>query len=141
MSEERVVCRTPSVGRVGTTRIPKWKFDAVREAVLQVPADGEVPFSELTERTGGRLAEDDWARLGSIGWRLTTPDFDIFLDSQLFLRVSAHFLALHFAAFGSLNRSGRAFGTAGVPRSCRCDPCRAAFSKGSRSAGPVACCA
>ena len=83
MSEERVVCRTPSVGRTGTTRIPKWKFDAVREAVLQVLAGGEVPFSELTDRAGAKLADDDRARLGSIGWHVTTVKLELEVRGEI----------------------------------------------------------
>ena len=83
MSEERVVCRTPSVGRTGTTRIPKWKFDAVREAILQVLAGGEVPFSELTDRAGAKLADDDRARLGSIGWHVTTVKLELEVRGEI----------------------------------------------------------
>jgi len=83
MSEERVMCRTPSVGRTGTTRIPKWKFDAVREAILQVLADGEVPFSELTERAGAKLADDDRARLGSVGWHVTTVKLELEVRGEI----------------------------------------------------------
>ncbi len=83
MSEERVVCRTPSVGRAGTTRIPKWKFDAVREAILRVLADGEVPFSELTDRAGAKLADDDRARLGSVGWHVTTVKLELEVRGEI----------------------------------------------------------
>ena len=83
MAEERVVCRTPSAGRTGTTRIPKWKFDAVREAILQVLADGEVPFSELTERAGAKLADDDRARLGSVGWHVTTVKLELEVRGEI----------------------------------------------------------
>ena len=83
MSEERVVCRTPSVGRTGTTRIPKWKFDAVREAILQVLADGDVPFSELTDRTDAKLAADDRARMGSIGWHVTTVKLELEVRGEI----------------------------------------------------------
>ena len=83
MAEERVVCRTPSAGRTGTTRIPKWKFDAVREAILRVLADGVVPFSELTERAGAMLADDDQARLGSIGWHVTTVKLELEVRGEI----------------------------------------------------------
>lgn len=83
MAEERVECRTPNPGKPGITRIPKWKFDAVRAAILEVLADGEVPFSELPARTGARLAPDVKARLGSVGWHTTTVKLELEVRGEI----------------------------------------------------------
>ena len=40
-------------------------------------AEGNVPFSELTERTGAKLADNDRAKLGSIGWHVTTVTLEL----------------------------------------------------------------
>lgn len=40
MSEERVTCRTPTPGGQ-PTRIVRWKFDAMRAAVLELISDAE----------------------------------------------------------------------------------------------------
>ena len=51
--EDKVACRTPAEGRDGVTRIPAWKYAAVRRAILNLvrnaiqasPAGSEVRVS------------------------------------------------------------------------------------------------
>ena len=51
MAEERVECRTPNPGKPGITRIPKWKFDAVRAAILEVLRDRSI--ADLASQSAG----------------------------------------------------------------------------------------
>lgn len=84
--EDRVACRTPTQGRDGETRIPRWKFDAVREAVLEaVAAAGPegLPLSALTDEVGSRLLEDQRGRLGSLGWHVTTVKLELEVRGEL----------------------------------------------------------
>ena len=55
MAEPRVACRTPANGRDGVTRVPEWKFDAVRTATLAALDNGPVPFSDLPDVVRARL--------------------------------------------------------------------------------------
>jgi len=48
----KVTCRTPTAGRDGTTQIPKWKYDSIRQAILDVietAPDGQIAFSKLAD--------------------------------------------------------------------------------------------
>jgi hypothetical protein len=77
MSEPKVACRTPTPGKSGVTRIPAWKFDMLRGAILEVLAEGDTPFAELAERVAARLDPADMARLGAPGWHVTTVKLEL----------------------------------------------------------------
>lgn len=72
----KVPCRTPAEGRDGVTNIPTWKFDAVREAILCVCAE-ETLFKDLATKVGEQLTADQRARLGSLGWHVTTVKLEL----------------------------------------------------------------
>jgi hypothetical protein len=79
-TEEKIVCRTPTEGRDGVTRIPAWKFRAVRRAILHAvegAGPGGLAFSELTGAVRARLSEDELRRLGSLGWHCTTVKLEM----------------------------------------------------------------
>ena len=80
---ERVACRTPNPGRPGTTRIPKWKFDLVRKAILDELGRGHVAFGELPDLVGRRLEPDDLERLGSLGWHVTTVKLELEVRGEI----------------------------------------------------------
>jgi hypothetical protein len=78
--EPRTECRTPTPGSTGVTRIPTWKYDLVRQAILHaVEAAGPegLAFSRLTPEVTARLSRDTLARLGSPGWHVTTVKLDM----------------------------------------------------------------
>lgn len=69
---EKVLCKTPTPGRA-PTRIPKWKYDAVRAAILNVlESEEEVYFADLPEKTGALLDATMRSELGSLAWHVTT---------------------------------------------------------------------
>jgi len=72
--DDRVECRTPSTGKNGTTRIPRWKYDLVRKALLAVvPRDPEgIEFRQLPELVRKKISPADHRRLGSLSWYTTT---------------------------------------------------------------------
>jgi hypothetical protein len=76
MPEDRVLCQTPNKPTAGT-RIPRWKFDAVRTAILTVLAEGEMTFLDLTSACKIRMADADLAKLGSLGWHVTTVKLEL----------------------------------------------------------------
>ena len=86
MDDERVECRTPAEGRDGVTRIPRWKYDAVRSAILgavgAAGADG-LPFRDLKAAAAERLSEGERARLGSLGWHVTTVKLNMEVEGEL----------------------------------------------------------
>lgn len=72
---KKVECRTPASGKPGVTRIPAWKYEALRTAILEVAQDAGPKgflFSELKEAVKERLSADDLDALGSLGWHTTT---------------------------------------------------------------------
>jgi hypothetical protein len=72
-SDEKIECRTPTPGKA-PTRIPKWKYDAIRKAILAAaPKGGEgVRFADLPDVVVASLNDDVLSRLGSILWHVTT---------------------------------------------------------------------
>lgn len=74
------VCRTPTTGREGVTRIPLWKFEVVSEAIVAAVAeagDAGLPFEDLAAAVEARLGADDLAKLGSVGWHTTTVKLEM----------------------------------------------------------------
>ncbi len=70
---ERITCQTPSPGKQ-PTRIPRWKYEAVRAALLRVtpPAPDSVPFSDLPALVARELDEGVAPQLGSVTWHVVT---------------------------------------------------------------------
>jgi hypothetical protein len=84
--EEKIACRTPSEGRDGVTHIPLWKYQVLRRAILHaVGAAGPdgLPFSQLTSALRARLAAQDLARMGSLGWHATTVKLNMEVEGEL----------------------------------------------------------
>jgi len=79
-SEPKTECRTPAADKPGTTRIPSWKFDLLRQhilvAVKEAGPEG-LAFSDLSGDVAARLSDDDKAELGSIGWHTTTVKLEM----------------------------------------------------------------
>lgn len=84
--DARVVCRTPTPGKTGVTRLPKWKFDCVRAAIID-SLRGAGPegfaFSELSDAVRARLSEDQLARLGSVGWHTVSVKLEMEVRGEL----------------------------------------------------------
>jgi hypothetical protein len=84
--EPKTECRTPAEGRDGVTRIPTWKYNLVRDRILEiVRSAGEegAPFKGLAQRVGDRLSDDDCARLGSVGWHTTVVKLNMEVEGEL----------------------------------------------------------
>ena len=82
--EARVLCQTPTPGKRGT-RIARWKYDAVRAAILKVvPADEDgVEFRSLAGLVEKALSETDLERLGSASWYTTTVKLDLEVRGEI----------------------------------------------------------
>jgi len=78
MQEQKVKCETPTPGKK-PTNVPKWKYDAVRKAILKsVPKHGEgVLFKDLPAIVNDLLSREDKARLGSVSWHTTCVKLDM----------------------------------------------------------------
>jgi len=84
--EDKILCRTPTEGRDGGTRIPRWKYDCVRRAILQVIEDseeGQVQFKKLSEAVRHHLTSNQLAKLGSLGWHVTTVKLNMEVEGEL----------------------------------------------------------
>lgn len=82
--EEKVLCETPTPGKK-PTRIDKWKYDVLREAILKVVPKEEpgMLFKELPQWIEGVLNEDDRQKLGSLMWYTTTVKLDMEVKGEL----------------------------------------------------------
>jgi len=72
-TEAKVLCETPTPGKAGT-RIPEWKYNAVRAAIRKVVPRGKngIEFRELPELVEDALSADARQTLGSVAWHTVT---------------------------------------------------------------------
>ena len=81
---EKVACRTPAAE--GVTRIPLWKFDVLRGAILEAVGEaGPVGllYKEMNEAVRPRLSADQLARLGSLGWHVVSVKLELEVRGEL----------------------------------------------------------
>lgn len=81
---EKVVVETPTPGKQ-PTRIDKWKYDLVHNAILAVvPADENgVEFSQLAQLVEAHLSPADLEKLGSVSWYTTTVKLDMEVKGEI----------------------------------------------------------
>lgn len=78
-----MLCQTPTPGKQ-PMRIPQWKFDAVRKAILRVlPKGGSIAFKDLPDLVADALPADARARLGSVSWHVTTVKLHLETTGEL----------------------------------------------------------
>lgn len=80
MQTDLVPCRHPARGRTGTSPVPRWKFEAVRRAILSAVREAGpegLPFSELAAAVEDRLDERERSRIAKIGWITTTVKLEL----------------------------------------------------------------
>ena len=84
MSDDRVVCRTPTPGKQ-PTRIERWKYDLVRAAILAAvpPGNEGVAARALPDAVRERLSADELERLGSVGWYTTSVRLELEVAGEL----------------------------------------------------------
>jgi len=76
--DDRVLCRNPDAHKQGT-RIPRWKYELVRDAIfhaLDSRPEG-FPFRDLPSFVGRMLTPDDVHRLGSVSWHTTVVKLEL----------------------------------------------------------------
>jgi 8-oxo-dGTP diphosphatase len=83
---EKTDCRTPTPGKRGVTRIPTWKFQVIREVILQIleeaPPEG-FAFAGLTGAVRSRLAAETLENLGSVGWHTATVKLELEVAGEI----------------------------------------------------------
>ena len=86
---EKIICRTPTKGRSGTTAIPRWKYECIRRAILDTleeAEEGYVYFKNLNGAVEEQLTTNQLAKLGSLGWHVTTVKLNMEVEGEI-LRV------------------------------------------------------
>lgn len=83
-TDERVLCRTPTPGK-RPTKIARWKFAAVRKALLKVvPRRGAgVEARELPKRMLPYLTAAQRRALGSASWYAVTVKLELEVRGEL----------------------------------------------------------
>ncbi len=84
---ERVACGTPAKGKK-PVRILKWKFEAVRKAILKVVPRSKsgaksIFFKDLCDEVRGVMKEEDLEDLGSLGWYTTTVKLEMEVRGEI----------------------------------------------------------
>jgi hypothetical protein len=76
--EERVQTLHPDPKKSGP-RILRWKYEAVRRAILNIlpTAEPGLPFRELTGGVRDRLSGEELGALGSASWYVVTVKLDL----------------------------------------------------------------
>jgi hypothetical protein len=76
--EDRVQTLNPDPKKSGP-RILRWKYEAVRRAILNAlpMAEPGLPFRDLTGAVRDRLGEDELGTLGSASWYVITVKLDL----------------------------------------------------------------
>ena len=85
-AEDRVTCNTPTPRKKGFTRIPRWKYEALRRAIHNVVVSAGrrgATLDELIEEAPRFLSEDEKAELGSVPWHVTTVKLDLEVKGEL----------------------------------------------------------
>ncbi len=78
MAEDRVSCQNPDPEKQGT-RIPRWKYELVSDAIfsaLNKRPEG-FPFRDLPTYVRSCLTRDDAEELGSVSWHTTVVKLDL----------------------------------------------------------------
>ena len=79
-------CRTPASDKNGVTRIPTWKYNTVREAILSAFAcqkTSSISFSELRVAAKAYMPESSLVSLGSWGWHFTTVKLNMEVEGEI----------------------------------------------------------
>lgn len=84
MSDARVACRTPAIGRDGVSNIPEWKFDLIRAHIHEILADGSAHlYDDVRDAVGARLSEEEAAKLGKLGWHVITVKLELEVRGEI----------------------------------------------------------
>lgn len=86
IEEDKIACYTPTKGRAGVTRIPRWKYDCLRRAIFDVldeSVDGQAAFQTLAEHVKDKLTSNQLAKLGSLKWHVTTVKLNMEVEGEL----------------------------------------------------------
>lgn len=81
-----VTCRTPTQSGGEGTSIPRWKYDAIRRAILDTIEESEIGyifFKDLNTAVEAHLTTNQLAKLGSIGWHVTTVKLNMEVEGEI----------------------------------------------------------
>jgi hypothetical protein len=83
VSDGKVTCRSPSGKTIA--RIEEWKYNRIREAILQVlPADGgPLAYSELSRRAASQIPAKEVQELGKVPWLIETVSLEMEVHGEL----------------------------------------------------------
>lgn len=78
----KVLCRNPDPTKAGVS-IASDKFDAVRQAILDVVRDSPVPLSQMTAAVSDRLGPEGCAAIGRIGWYMMAVKLELEVRGEI----------------------------------------------------------
>jgi len=83
---DKIECRTPTKGRQGTTHIPRWKYECIQRAILETLEESEtgyIFFKDLNAAVEEALTTNQLAKLGSLGWHVTTVKLNMEVEGEI----------------------------------------------------------
>ena len=81
---DRIETLHPDPAKSGV-RIERWKYDAVRKAILEaLPREAPgLPFKELAGKVRSTLSAGDLSEMGSVSWYTVTVKLDLEARGQI----------------------------------------------------------
>ena len=80
---EKVACRTPNNGGTSVTHIPKWKFDVIRAAILEVLGQGPCKSRGLTSAIRPLISDEELERIGKLGWHMMALKLELEVRGEI----------------------------------------------------------
>lgn len=83
VNDGKVTCRSPSGKTIA--RVEEWKYNRIREAILQVlPADGSpLAYSELSRRAASQIPAKEVQEIGKVPWFIETVSLEMEVRGEL----------------------------------------------------------
>lgn len=83
--QDKVICRTPTPNKK-PTRIDKWKFDLIHNAILEIlPSEGNgILFKDLPNLVKEKISIDKLEKLGSLKWYVVSIKLEMEVRKEIY---------------------------------------------------------
>ena len=83
--QDKVICRTPTPNKK-PTRIDKWKFDLIHNAILEIlPIEGNgILFKDLPNLVKEKITIEKLEKLGSLKWYVVSVKLEMEVRKEIY---------------------------------------------------------